>query len=79
MAPVSHIIQLETGLVLVGRAGTYRLKDHATVAGKEDKNKKIKSKFQRPRLRRGETFDRRTGELNGAFRFCSFDFAAGPL
>jgi DNA replication protein DnaC len=27
---------------------SYRLKDHATIAGKEDKNKKIKSKPNKP-------------------------------
>jgi hypothetical protein len=33
-------------IAITGRS--YRLKDHATVAGKEDKNKKIKSKSNEP-------------------------------
>jgi hypothetical protein len=44
-------------IAITGRS--YRLKDHATIAGKEDKNKKAKIQAQR-------TFDRRTGELNGS-------------
>ena len=44
-------------IAIAGRS--YRLKDHAAVAGKEDKTKKTKSKVQR-------NFDRRTGELNGS-------------
>jgi hypothetical protein len=34
------------GIRLTGRS--YRLKDHDAVAGKEDKNKKIKSKCNEP-------------------------------
>ena len=33
-------------IAITGRS--YRLKDHATSAGKEDKNKKIKAKFNEP-------------------------------
>jgi len=33
-------------IAITGRS--YRLKDHSTVAGKEDKNKKIKSKSEEP-------------------------------
>jgi hypothetical protein len=33
-------------IAITGRS--YRLKDHATIAGKEDKNKKIKSKLNEP-------------------------------
>jgi four helix bundle protein len=44
-------------IAITGRS--YRLKDHAAIAGKEDKNKKDQIQVQR-------TFDRRTGELNGS-------------
>jgi hypothetical protein len=59
-------------IAITGRS--YRLKDHAAIAGKEDKNKKDQIQVQR-------TFDRRTGELNGSLsgsaRFTSLLTAYG--
>ena len=54
-------------IAITGRS--YRLKDHAAIAGKEDKTKKSKSKPNEPSTRRtGELPD---GSLSG---FCSFLF-----
>jgi hypothetical protein len=51
---------------------SYRLKGHATVAGKEDKNKKGKSKSS-------ELSTAEPVASHSARRFCSFYFAADAL
>jgi hypothetical protein len=60
----------DDGIAITDRS--YRLKDLATIAGKGEKNKKIKSKPRnaRPQNRRAEGL---------AFRFCSFYLDAGEL
>jgi hypothetical protein len=54
-------------IAITGRS--YGLKDHATLSGKEEKPRRSNpspTTQAARRLRRGETFDRRTGELNGS-------------
>jgi len=57
-------------IAIAGRS--YRLKDHLTIAGNEDKSKKTKSKSTnlRPQNRQAEWL---------TFRFCSFYLAADGL
>ncbi|MGA2544883.1 MAG: hypothetical protein ABSG78_25310 [Verrucomicrobiota bacterium] len=44
--PFERFLHHAQTIAITGRS--YRLKDHATVAGKEDKNKKAKSKPNEP-------------------------------
>jgi hypothetical protein len=69
-AILDRFLRLAQTIAITGRS--YRLKDHAAIAGKEDKNKKTNPSPTnlRPQNRRDEWL---------AFRFCSFYLVANTL